>query len=357
MLDFLLQATALPDLHPALVHFPIALAAVALLFEAAALLWRERAGQAALALWWLAGLGAGAAYWAGRSAADGLGLVTPEVERAVGAHADSAWWTLLALGAVVVLRSAAAATLTGRSVALTGCVLGLLVQPLIVRTADLGGALVYRHAVGVSARAQPPFGGVSGDPDAAEPSPPLRADLTRDETGGLRWIPRPGDETVWGRVLEKDGATLVADVLPEGPGLRFSVAGQGALRLPVVGADLRIVAVVDTTGFRGRVGPGLLAERGDRGLLLLSDAGGEVQFVRIQGGEETVIDTASGGSTGQPLRLTLSVSGSHLRGHLGDPLAVHAHGDLGKGLHAALVLRGEGEIIVLSVEVTAGEDS
>ena len=34
MLDGLLEATALPNLHPAVVHFPIALVAVALLFDA-----------------------------------------------------------------------------------------------------------------------------------------------------------------------------------------------------------------------------------------------------------------------------------------------------------------------------------
>jgi uncharacterized membrane protein len=34
MFDSLFAMTALPNLHPALVHFPIALSAVALLFEA-----------------------------------------------------------------------------------------------------------------------------------------------------------------------------------------------------------------------------------------------------------------------------------------------------------------------------------
>jgi uncharacterized membrane protein len=37
MFDDLFAMTALPNLHPALVHFPIALSAVALLFEA--VLW------------------------------------------------------------------------------------------------------------------------------------------------------------------------------------------------------------------------------------------------------------------------------------------------------------------------------
>ena len=41
MSDALLGLTSLPNLHPALVHFPIALAAVALLFDASVLARRR----------------------------------------------------------------------------------------------------------------------------------------------------------------------------------------------------------------------------------------------------------------------------------------------------------------------------
>lgn len=65
MNDWLSTWTSLPNLHPALVHFPIALAPVAVLFDvASAVRFRTRSwlDQAATSLWVLAAVGAGAAY-------------------------------------------------------------------------------------------------------------------------------------------------------------------------------------------------------------------------------------------------------------------------------------------------------
>jgi uncharacterized membrane protein len=106
MMDALFELTALPNLHPALVHFPIALAAVALLFEAAVWIrWRSASADwSAAALWVLAAAGAGAAYLAGRVAADGVGTLPAAAEATLASHADAALATLSALGLLALLR-------------------------------------------------------------------------------------------------------------------------------------------------------------------------------------------------------------------------------------------------------------
>ena len=106
MLDALLEATALPNLHPALVHFPIALTGVALLFDAivfARRRWVSLDASGAF-LWVLAAAGAGAAYLAGEQAAEEAGLLEGVAEVALGKHADAALATLIALSLFALFR-------------------------------------------------------------------------------------------------------------------------------------------------------------------------------------------------------------------------------------------------------------
>ena len=61
-----------PNVHPILVHFPIALLVIAVLFDGAALFLRKRPGvrTAAVALFTLGATAALAAFFTGRAAAD-----------------------------------------------------------------------------------------------------------------------------------------------------------------------------------------------------------------------------------------------------------------------------------------------
>ena len=178
MFETLLDWTALPNLHPALVHFPIALSGVALAFDLVALARRGLGSGAAFVLWWLAAVGGLAAYLAGDAAADGLGMLAPAAERAIGLHSDSAWWTLLGLGAVALLRSVSFAGRGGRPVVWLGVVAGVGVQLLVLRTADLGGALVYHHGVAVTRLPQP--------------ARSVAADLVREADARGPGLPTPG---------------------------------------------------------------------------------------------------------------------------------------------------------------------
>lgn len=146
-----------PSLHVMVVHFPIAFIALAPLLDLACLVFRERTwlDRAAAAMYLMGTVGAGAAYLLGERAAEAVGPMTPAVESAIADHQAQAVITLVVLSAATLLRLLV--TWMGRNdryirvgifrlLALPAAVAALAMLAL---TADLGGALVYRHGVGV----------------------------------------------------------------------------------------------------------------------------------------------------------------------------------------------------------------
>ncbi len=158
--------TIVPNWHPMLVHFPIALTFSAALFGVAAVL----AGQRPLAtqwiavsrwLLWLAALSALAAVAAGMFA-----FATVDHDDAGHAamlrHRDAA---LASLGVLVILALREGfCAIRGRAWNWLSVLLLAGAAVALARTAWLGGELVYRHGIGVLPR-----------PAASLPAPPPAA--------------------------------------------------------------------------------------------------------------------------------------------------------------------------------------
>jgi uncharacterized membrane protein len=144
------------DLHPAAVHFPIALGVVGAVAETAYLLIRRPSlkwyGPVLLTL---ALAGSGAAYFSGTSVkdkAEDQGVP----DEAIDKHEESCLWALGALGLATLLSWAVRPK--GRAIWLSSLV-ALAAAGLTLYTGYLGGELVYRHGagrVGVQAAKPPP---------------------------------------------------------------------------------------------------------------------------------------------------------------------------------------------------------
>ncbi len=154
----LLTEPAFPNLHAALVHFPIALLTVAPLADLGCMVFRRRVwlDRAASALYVIGTLGAGAAFLTGRRAAAALRDLSATIEAAVADHEDLALITLLAFVGITLLRLLVTWLARDdrrirlgifRQVALPAALTGLV---LLAITADHGGSLVFRHGVGVT---------------------------------------------------------------------------------------------------------------------------------------------------------------------------------------------------------------
>lgn len=160
-------SSALPNLHAAVLHLPVALLPVALLLDLACLVVRKKLwlDRSATLLYVLGTVSAGAAYLTGRSAAGDMWSLPAHVQTTLADHEDLALLTLLAYCITTVLRSIV--TWLGREdwkikvgfFRLLALVASSASLVLLLLTADRGGMLVYRYGVGstpVSASAPPP---------------------------------------------------------------------------------------------------------------------------------------------------------------------------------------------------------
>jgi uncharacterized membrane protein len=334
MLEALLESTALPNLHPALVHFPIALAVAALLFDAALLVrlrWAS-ADAAGAILWSLAAAGAGVAYLAGERAAEDAGPLVGAAEVALGEHAGAALAALIALSLLSLLRVSLAwrdrgADRVGRGILRVVALLGALaVQGFVAYAADLGGALVYRHGLAVSlpepeadiAAPKP-----SGFAAAAEASAPEFR-----EDGSLIWSPWPGSEVI----------SLI-------------VSGRSRLALPGSWGDALLEVRIDPSAFDGSVGLGARVDGETSGGLFRIASDGAAALIARSGGRETVLDEAQLPLPAAELTFALSVSGRHWKGFVDGRNVVHGHVSLPVPGRMALLLEGEGTVRVVAVRV------
>ena len=360
MPDSLLGVTALPNLHPALVHFPIALAAVALLSDAIVLVrqrWVSLDASGAF-LWALAAAGAGAAYLAGEQAAEEAGLLKGAAEVALGRHADAALATLIALSLLALFRVSLAWRDRGkdwvgsralRAFALAGA---FALQGLVAYTADLGGALVYKHGLAVSRPgAEAPV--AAPQPSALGPTvgtsaPEYLAD------GSLLWRPRAGDQAALGEVHEPVGPAdvRVARGAPASEGISLACSGRALLVLPGSWDDARIEAKIDASAFQGSVTLGARVDGETSGGLLRLATDGEVALVAVRQGQEKLLDEVERRLPAGEVTVALSVSGRHWKGFVDGGSVVHGHASLPAPGRMALLLDGTGTLRVVSVRVT-----
>lgn len=165
MVDQIAAWLALPNLHPAVVHFPVALLLTALVADVTCLVVRRWpwVDRAATALYVLGTTGAGAAYLTGKAAAEGMWNVPGEPQAVLADHENGALLTLAAFAVVTVLRWTV--SWLGRRdrriqvgfFRLAALVAAGAAAVLLVQTARLGGELVFRHGLGVTPSAAAPY--------------------------------------------------------------------------------------------------------------------------------------------------------------------------------------------------------
>lgn len=155
-----LGSSAIPNPHAVLVHFPVALLPVALLLDVGCVVFRKRIwlDRTAATLYVLGTIGAAGAYLTGRIASQEMWKIAGEAQATMADHQDLGLLTLLAYCIVTLLRTLVTWLARDdwriklgffRLLALVASVAALV---LLVVTADLGGALVYRHGMGVGAK-------------------------------------------------------------------------------------------------------------------------------------------------------------------------------------------------------------
>ena len=200
-----------PNLHPMVVHFPIALLAAAVLVDAVSLFWRKHLSTAAIVLYVLGALGTVVSYLSGRAAADSV-FVSGRANIILTTHAD---WGTVAIWFFVsyaLLRLVVAwKARWGRRLAVHGPLVLLAVGGLFViyKTADNGGRMVYEHGVGVRA-----LDNMAADLEASQRElAQLRGRSEMpvvEEDGSWHWTPGPFATEAFAQAFEQQMGALAA---------------------------------------------------------------------------------------------------------------------------------------------------
>lgn len=362
MIEQALSLTSLPSLHPALVHFPIALAVTALIVDLFALAFRrlEWMSLSATMLYVLAAVGSVATYFSGRQAAGTVGMLTAQAEAVLADHADLALLTMWVLILSAVIRFSGAilhqrGKPSAKLVTAAAIIAMVSANVLVAVTADHGGALVYLHGVAVDS-------GTRGTSDeATEPiasiEPGVENHLSYAEDGSFRWRPSSADGDLLHSVLQTAGGAsaevMKATGSPENgdTGLRIKVSGATVAYLPETFGDVMIAVTVDLRDFEGVFGLGHHIQPAGNGVFFTVTSQGAAGLFRRDAEKDTSMGQGSYEPLAGPITLRTTVAGRHLKGMVGDQTVVHGHGSSGDDGAAGLLFDGHGEVEIKEISV------
>jgi len=140
-----------PNIHPLIIHFPIALWLVAVLFDLISLVRsKDWLRKSAVTIYGLAAMGALVAFFSGKQAID-LVAIPFQGEVTASNHSDWGHYTLYFFVAYAVIRLVAYWRQwdNKKAVAILFLLLGIVGAGMVAKTADLGGKLVYKYGVGI----------------------------------------------------------------------------------------------------------------------------------------------------------------------------------------------------------------
>lgn len=334
-----------PNLHPLIVHFPLALLFVAvgvdlLAFAVRRWTWLR---PASIGLYVLGGISAVGTYFTGTWAADGV-RVPAEAESLLTEHADLGWWTMWFFGLYALVRLGAHlydATREHRAVqgVLAAVALGGLF--LLWETGTHGGALVYRHGIGVAA--------VEQATDRPAMQPPQETGFI---TGAQGWTWTPATPAAWTQRTQWMGnpsgelRTQLVDVRPDQQALslRMEQAGQLMFVVPDTLGDVQVEAVLDPSGFQGTVQLVHHVQNAQTyDFLALSE--GTLRLGRVRQGQQTVLDEGPF-EAGDWLTVRATADGDHIRGYVNGEMVAHGHAEPLPPGRVGLRLDGQGPVLL-----------
>lgn len=326
-----------PNIHPMIVHFPIAFLLGAIGADLLSLVVRRWAWlrPATVALYVIGGASAVLTYVTGTWAADAVS-VPAEAQSVLTEHSNLAWWTMWFFGVYALLRLGAHlwSTTEGR-VAVQGVLflVALGGSYLLYETGDHGAEMVYRHGVGVQ--------------QAAPRQASVEPGLTVGESG---WQWQPRSDTAWTarmRWLEgtPDAVQARLDTLEDGSvALALTPQSPVTFVVPDTLGAVQVTAEINRDDFQGTVSLLHHAETA-RNYDLLAMRGQTVQQGRVSEGEESIMDEAAIGQSGW-LTVRAVGDGTHFRGYLGSELVTHPHGEAADPGTVGLRLDGTGTLRV-----------
>ena len=342
-----------PNLHPLIVHFPLALLFVAVGADVLSFVVRRWTWlrPAALGLYVLGAISAVLTYVTGNWAADSV-RVPAEVEALLTEHADLAWWTMLFFATYALVRLGAATyDKTRDRTAVHGalCAVALVGLYILWETGEHGAQMVYQYGVGV-ATAQ------ASEASASQMQEPEAAGFVRSEQGWT-WTPRTPaawtQHTQWMGNPSGELRTRLVD-LPGGAqalSLRMERRGDLMFVVPDTLGDVQVEATLDPSAFDGTL---MLVHHVQDAqtydFLALTDS--TMQLGRMEQGQRTVLDEGTVDASGW-ITVRATGDGDHFRGYVNDEMIAHGHGSPLAPGRVGLRLEGSGPVLLQRMQARA----
>ena len=347
-----------PNVHPMLVHFPIALLCAAVLLDAVALAARKQAGLriAAILVYVLGTIGALASYLTGKDAGDAV-LLSGTANTALTDHADWATMTVWFFGIYALVRLGVLWwDREGKKVAVWVPLLligagGLF---LVYQTAEHGAQMVFEHGVGVKAMA---------DLEAQVQQQKAELDRSRaqaegpeiDDDGSWRWTPGAYAAEAFHEAFTFRAGAAGAETwaeTDEGPAVALEATGMPALfvfdqPLRSLQADLAL----NLDDFDGALQ--IVHHVQDSLTYLFTEiAAGMMRQGRMQNGQADIMDEKPFAGQGwQQVRVV--ADRTHFRAYAGGTLITHGHGPAPEPGPVGLRLDGTGTFLLGRIDVQA----
>ncbi len=345
-----------PNVHPMIVHFPIALLIVALLFDLAALVVKQHNWlQKSAAILYIAGaLFVVVAFLSGRQAADSVN-VPAVVNPTLGEHADWGLRTLWFFGIYGVARLFFLWKNVGKKwvLSLVIFLIGAAGMAVLYETAEHGAELVFRHGIGVQAAEQTrtELEQLRKENEALSTS-----GLQEFPNGSWKWLPGSGAAVV----LKRQFTWLKGSPADVNPTLNKDAANGEALRLTLSNQPVLFTAGKPLSGVQVDVRLNLDKFTGTVMVVhhvqdaanfdFISLKGGKMTLGRMENGKVSVEDEDEATYRGW-FTLRAVGDGRHFRGYLNEKLVTHGHGNPLPAGTVGLSLNGSGQVLIEEIAV------
>jgi uncharacterized membrane protein len=341
-----------PNLHPLIVHFPIALLFVAALIDTIGLVFKNQAmwKNTAFILYVLGALAAVAAFFTGKAAGDSVFLAT-EANALLTNHADMAQWVMYFFGGYALIRAVTYfAKLEGRmGIRFVVYLVGLGGLVLVWMTAERGAQMVFQHGVGVQAVSE------------AQSSMPIMTDPAgngapqANEKGGWSW--KPTRVAAWMESMTVYGnqaglTTSILDGGEHGDVLGLTTAGDPVmLTFDFPMQTVQLDAALNLDQFDGSV---MFVHHviDEQNFHFVSISKSEMKLGKSENGDLFLMDNQPFSPLGwSTYRLVSDLT--HFRAYADQKLIAHGHGDdPGSGV-VGIRLNGTGTVMLDFVQTVS----
>ena len=356
-----------PSLHPMVVHFPIAILSIAILFDFISFFLPEKQK------WWteettalLYGVGAATAvvvYFTGQSAADNI-FLPAEAQNILNMHADWALWTIWFYGIYATLRILVtwkARAEYNMKFHLGFFALSLIGLFLLYQTGDNGARMVFEHGVGVqAAEVEDPVPNtkerdkITGEDQQSQQA--LTA-FNRKENGDWTWEVGSGAVQALQNnfhFLNGSAKQLSAEAVQTDSSsyaLRFS--GDSLNDFWITQDEYQNVQTdyyLDLSAFSGTVTLANHVQDRDNYDYVSISSGGTVEQGRMKEGQPEIFKKGTT-DTSKPLFVRVVANGTHFRGYVDKEMIVHGHGDAPARGNVGLKLEGDGTLLLKQMDL------